>query len=185
MRGALPPLPQYPFMAWCSVKAQGQIYYYLYGLDDRGFDSRHGLGIFLFNTASRSALGPTQLPIQRVTGAPSLWVKRPGREADHSHLVSKSRMRGSIPSLPDTSSWCGVHLKEREKHRQIYLTLHVNMNICQEDSDCKIQYLSQTEDLPLSQSSSTVMAHKIRVEMTLKVTRLSAVSMIPRKVYLS
>jgi hypothetical protein len=26
MRGAVPPLPQYAFMAWCSVKAQGQLY---------------------------------------------------------------------------------------------------------------------------------------------------------------
>jgi hypothetical protein len=32
-----------------------------YGLDDRvlGFDSRQGLGIFLFITTSRTALGPT------------------------------------------------------------------------------------------------------------------------------
>jgi hypothetical protein len=26
MSGAIPPLPQYAFMAWCSVKAQGQLY---------------------------------------------------------------------------------------------------------------------------------------------------------------
>jgi hypothetical protein len=49
-----------------------------------GFDSRRGLGIFLFTTASRTALGPTQLPIQWVPVALSLGVKRPGREADHS-----------------------------------------------------------------------------------------------------
>jgi len=30
MRGALPPLPQPAFMAWCSVKAQGQLYLFLY-----------------------------------------------------------------------------------------------------------------------------------------------------------
>jgi hypothetical protein len=30
------------------------------------------------------ALGPTQPPIQWIPGAPSLGVKRPGREADHS-----------------------------------------------------------------------------------------------------
>jgi hypothetical protein len=57
-----------------------------YGLDDR--DSRvrflAGLGIFLFTTASRTALAPTQPPIQWVSGALSLGVKRPGREADHS-----------------------------------------------------------------------------------------------------
>jgi hypothetical protein len=49
-----------------------------------GFDSRLGLGIFLFTTASRTALGPTQPPIQWVTGALSLGLKRPGREADYS-----------------------------------------------------------------------------------------------------
>jgi len=47
-----------------------------------------GLGIFLFTTASRTALGPTQAPIQWVTGSLSLEVKRPGREADHSHTSS-------------------------------------------------------------------------------------------------
>jgi hypothetical protein len=30
MSGAIPPLPQYAFMAWCSVEAQGQLYLYLY-----------------------------------------------------------------------------------------------------------------------------------------------------------
>jgi hypothetical protein len=37
-----------------------------------GFDSRRGLGIFLFTTASRKALGPTRLPIQWIPGALSL-----------------------------------------------------------------------------------------------------------------
>jgi hypothetical protein len=34
MRGAIPPLPQYGFMAWCPVKikAQGQLYLYLYNI---------------------------------------------------------------------------------------------------------------------------------------------------------
>jgi hypothetical protein len=49
-----------------------------------GFDSRRGLGIFLFTTGFRMVLGPTQLPIQWVLGALSLRVKRPRREADHS-----------------------------------------------------------------------------------------------------
>jgi hypothetical protein len=48
-----------------------------------GFDSRRGLGIFLFTTASRQALGPTQPSTQWIPGALSLGVKRPGREADH------------------------------------------------------------------------------------------------------
>jgi hypothetical protein len=59
-----------------------------YGLDDRGFESQQRLGIFLFTTASRLALGPTQPPIQWVPGCLSLGVKRPGREADHSPISS-------------------------------------------------------------------------------------------------
>jgi hypothetical protein len=49
-----------------------------------GFDSRRGLGIFLFTTASRAALGSTQPPIQWVPGVLTLGVKRQGSEADHS-----------------------------------------------------------------------------------------------------
>jgi hypothetical protein len=29
MHGAIPPLPQYAFMVWCSVKTQGQLYIYI------------------------------------------------------------------------------------------------------------------------------------------------------------
>jgi hypothetical protein len=43
-----------------------------------------GLGIFLFTTASRMALKPTQPPIQWIPGALSLGIKRPGRETGHS-----------------------------------------------------------------------------------------------------
>jgi hypothetical protein len=48
------------------------------------FDSRRELGIFLFHTASRPVLGPTEPPIQWVPGALSLGLKRPECEADHS-----------------------------------------------------------------------------------------------------
>jgi len=41
-------------------------------------------GIFLFVTASRPALGPTQPPIQWIPWAFKPGVKRPGREANHS-----------------------------------------------------------------------------------------------------
>jgi hypothetical protein len=53
-----------------------------------GFDSSRGLGIFLFTTASRTALGPTQPSIKWVPGALSLGIKRPGRETDHSPTSS-------------------------------------------------------------------------------------------------
>jgi hypothetical protein len=36
MSGAIPPLPQYAFMAWYSVKAQGKLYLYLTQLEDLG-----------------------------------------------------------------------------------------------------------------------------------------------------
>jgi hypothetical protein len=48
----------------------------------------------------RPTLGSTLSPIQWVPGALSLEIKRPGHEADHSHLVSRSRMRGAVPLLP-------------------------------------------------------------------------------------
>jgi len=42
------------------------------------------MGFPLFATTFRLALEPTQPPIQWVTGALFLWVKRPGHEADRS-----------------------------------------------------------------------------------------------------
>jgi hypothetical protein len=71
---------------------------------------RRGLGNFLFTTASRMALGPTQPPIQWVPGALSLGVKRPGREADHSPPSSaevKEWVELNIHS-PNTPSWRGA-----------------------------------------------------------------------------
>jgi hypothetical protein len=49
-----------------------------------GFDLKQGLGIFLFTTVSRPAMGPTQPPIQWVLVALSLGVKCPTYEADYS-----------------------------------------------------------------------------------------------------
>jgi hypothetical protein len=49
-----------------------------------GFNSLRELEIFLFTTATRTALRPTQPPIQWVPGALSRRVKRPERKADHS-----------------------------------------------------------------------------------------------------
>jgi hypothetical protein len=81
MRGAITPLPQYACMAWCSVEGTGIIYLLLcvhtdgnslssfsvalYAAPGRpGFDSRQRLGIYLFATASRPALGPIQPPMK-------------------------------------------------------------------------------------------------------------------------
>jgi hypothetical protein len=42
MRGAIPSLPLHAFMAWCSVKAQGQL-----TVSKRDFASLAGLGVHL------------------------------------------------------------------------------------------------------------------------------------------
>jgi hypothetical protein len=71
------------------------------------FDSRRELGLFPFTTVSRTALGPTQPPIQWVPGAPSLGVKRPGREADHSS-PSSANVKECVELYlhsPNTPSW--------------------------------------------------------------------------------
>jgi hypothetical protein len=75
-----------------------------------GFDSRRGLGIFLFTTASRKALAPPQPPIQWVPGAVSIGVKRLRREADHSPPSSaevKEQVELYLHS-PNTPSWFGA-----------------------------------------------------------------------------
>jgi hypothetical protein len=48
--------------------------------------------IILVSTSSRPALGPTEPPILWVPRSISSEVKRPGREADHFHLLPRSRM---------------------------------------------------------------------------------------------
>jgi hypothetical protein len=72
-------------------------------IGDLGFDSRRGLGTFVFTTVSRTSLGPTQPPIQWVPGALSLGVKRLGREADQSPPSSaKVKNAWSYTSTPPT-----------------------------------------------------------------------------------
>jgi hypothetical protein len=85
-----------------------------------GFDSRRGLGIFLFTTASRTALEPTQPPIQCVPGALSLELKRPGREVDHhtSIYCRGQRMSGTIPPLHQHAFMARCSVKAQG---QIYL----------------------------------------------------------------
>jgi hypothetical protein len=78
-----------------------------------GFNSQQGLGIFLFTTASRTALGPTQPPIQWVPRALSLGVKQPGSDANLSPPSSaevKECMELYLHS-PNTPSRCGSQLK--------------------------------------------------------------------------
>jgi hypothetical protein len=89
-----------------------------YELDDRGsrVDSRRGLGIFLFTTASRTAVEPTQPPIEWIPGALSVGIKRPGSEADHS-LPSSAEVKEWVElylHYLSTPSWRGAQLKYRD-----------------------------------------------------------------------
>jgi len=87
------------------------------------FDSWQGRGrdFFLFDTASRPALGPTLALIQRMPATLSLGVKWPGRYADHlppSSAEGKNARR-YISTPPHVfKAWCSI------KHRDnLTLTL--------------------------------------------------------------
>jgi hypothetical protein len=79
-------------------------------------DSSPGRGweFFFLTTVTRLALGPTPLPIQRVSGTLSLGVKRPRRVADHSPLSSAEVKNAWIyTSTPQYAfmAWCSVNKK--------------------------------------------------------------------------
>jgi hypothetical protein len=96
-----------------------------YGLDDWGSRVR-GLGIFLFTTASRTAVGPTQPPIQMGTRGSFPGVKRAWREADHSPPSSaevKERVKLYLHSPIRLLAWCWI----RESTRT---TLHLTLPVC-------------------------------------------------------
>jgi hypothetical protein len=83
-----------------------------FGLDDQMIGIRFParVGIFLLDTTSRTALGPTQPLIQWEPGAVSLGVKRPGHEPDHSPPFS-AEVKECVEiylHYPNTSSWCGA-----------------------------------------------------------------------------
>jgi hypothetical protein len=57
-----------------------------------GFDSCQGQDIFLYLTASRSAVGSTQPPIKSAGSFPRGWSGRDVKLTAHLHPVSKSRI---------------------------------------------------------------------------------------------
>jgi len=76
-----------------------------------GFNYQQGLGrdFFTFVTASRLALGSTQLFVQWVLWLyPQRYSSKCLKLTTHLHLVSRLRMHGAIPWLPHTSSWGGA-----------------------------------------------------------------------------
>jgi hypothetical protein len=75
------------------------------------FDSRWGLGIFLFAAASGVVLGPARPAIQWVPGALSLEVGRPGRGADH-----------SPPSSAEVKEWVRLYGVVLKAQGQLYFT---------------------------------------------------------------
>jgi hypothetical protein len=80
----------------------------VYVNNGRGSIPGKGKEIFLYFTASRPILRPTQPPVQPVPGAHSPGVKQPGHEADHSPPFSAEvKNGGAIPPLHDTSLWHG------------------------------------------------------------------------------
>jgi hypothetical protein len=86
-----------------------------------------GNSIFLFTTASRPALGPTQPPIQCVPGTLSLRVKWPGREADRSPpSCAKIKNEWSYTSTLQYAlmAWYWV----KKKHRK-------EITVCSESSE--------------------------------------------------
>jgi hypothetical protein len=86
------------------------------------FDSRRGLGIFLFSTVYRPALGPTHPPIEWVTAALYVGLKRQGREANHPPPSSAEvKNKWSYTSIPQYvfRSWCLI------KHRDNFTFLPV------------------------------------------------------------
>jgi hypothetical protein len=77
-----------------------------YGLDDRGSRVRFPAGARNFSPHYRiqngSGAHPASYPMATGGSFPG------GKAATHPHLVSRSRMRGGIPPLPNTSSWRGA-----------------------------------------------------------------------------
>jgi hypothetical protein len=82
---------------WSASRLQG------YGLEEGGFESRQGLGIFLFITASRPALGQFNLLSNGYQ-----WLF-PGCEADHSPPSSAEvKNAWRCTSTTYTPEWCGA-----------------------------------------------------------------------------
>jgi hypothetical protein len=84
-----------------------------------GLDSRQRQEVFLFSTASRPTLGPTQPPVQWVL-EDSPRGKLKGREADHSPPSSTEvKKGGAISLLPQISTQTSSVQSRREFQSEI------------------------------------------------------------------
>jgi len=71
-----------------------------YGLNDPGFESRKGQGIFLFSKNAHADSVAHVASCSMCIMTSFLGVKRPESEVDHSHyIVPMLRMSGSMPPL--------------------------------------------------------------------------------------
>jgi hypothetical protein len=126
--------------------------------DDWGFESQQSLGFFLFTTASRLALRPTQPPIQWVLGALSLGVKWHWCEADHSPPSSvKAKNAWRYTSTPQYTFmvWCLV------KYRHFTFTFYcvgckiltnTYRNSANSSLECNFLFLITLQGNPIYQS---------------------------------
>jgi hypothetical protein len=76
---------------------------------------------FLLTTASRTALGPIQPPIQWISWVLSLGKKRPGRKADQSP-PSNAEVKNDLHSS-NTPTWRDAQLKHRDNFVLKYLIM--------------------------------------------------------------
>jgi hypothetical protein len=76
-----------------------------------GFNSWWGLGVFLFITVYRTALGPIQPPIQWIPGVLSLGVKWPGHET-----VCSPPSSAEVKNAWFTPPWHSADLNKK-RHR--------------------------------------------------------------------
>jgi hypothetical protein len=96
-----------------------------YGLDDRGSIPERGKRYFSTPHRPHRVLRPSHFSVQWVPWAPSLGVKRPGREPDHSPPCNAViEIGGDIPSLPHTSSCFHDELIKHMRTLPLLNTLH-------------------------------------------------------------
>jgi hypothetical protein len=110
-------LPQYAFMAWWSIKAQGQLYLYIYNISVNILFKIMEYHLIRIHASSRCAERFYWFlpPIQCVPGALSLGVMRPGPETDPSPISSADQECVELClHSSNTPTWLGAQFKHRD-----------------------------------------------------------------------